>query len=433
MNPSFSRSKQLFAAASQVFPGGVNSPVRAFKGVGGDPIFVDRAQGAYFWDADGNRYIDYIGSWGPAIIGHAHPEVVRAVQKAAEQGFSFGAPTELETRLAHKVQELVPSMEMLRLVSSGTEACMSVLRLARGYTGRDKIIKFDGCYHGHGDMLLVQAGSGLATLGIPGSPGVPEGATKDTLVCPFNDLTAVERTFQTFPKDIAAVILEPMPGNANMIRAQTGFLEGLRKLCDQYGAVLIFDEVMTGFRVAAGGVQALSGVKPDLTTLGKVIGGGMPIGAYGGRREIMQQVAPAGPVYQAGTLSGNPLAVTCGLKTLDLLTNKYDFTVLAERTNRLVSGLKKASERVGLDMVVDCEGGMFGFAFGKHELRDFATAKQANIERFQRFFHGMLERGVYLAPSAFEAGFVSMVHSDEDIDQTLEQANSVLAQLSENS
>ncbi|MFW7380998.1 MAG: glutamate-1-semialdehyde 2,1-aminomutase [Oligoflexus sp.] len=429
MKLSFERSNQFYAEAKQLFPGGVNSPVRSFNGVGGDPIFVDRASAAYFWDADGNRFIDYIGSWGTAIVGHAHPEVVDAVKDALGRGFSFGIPTELENRLAKLVQSMMPNMEMMRFVSSGTEACMSALRLARGFTGRDKILKFDGCYHGHGDMLLVQAGSGVATLGIPGSPGVPKGATQDTLVSPFNDLTAVEEIFAQHGSDIAAIILEPIMGNANFIRPLPGFLEGLRKLCDDYGTVLIFDEVMTGFRVGFGGVQGLSGVHPDLTTFGKVIGGGMPIGAYGGRKDIMSRVAPSGPVYQAGTLSGNPIAVTCGIKTLELLKNKYDFTALAERTNRLASGLKEAATEAGIPLVVDHEGGMFGFAFHTKSLRDFTDAKAADIQSFHKFFHAMLQRGVYLAPSAFEAGFVSLVHSDEDIEETLNHAKAVFSEL----
>lgn len=431
MKPSFQRSKELFSEANEIFPGGVNSPVRAFTGVGGDPVFVDRAEGPYFWDVDGNKYIDYIGSWGPAIIGHAHPEVVAAVKEALERGFSFGAPTELETQLAKEVQSLMPSMEMMRFVSSGTEACMSALRLARGYTGRDKIVKFDGCYHGHADMLLVKAGSGIATLAIPGSPGVPKGATQDTLVCPYNDLDAVEKIFAQHGSEIAAIIIEPIAGNANFIRPLPGFLEGLRQLCDKHGSLLIFDEVMTGFRVGLGGVQGLTGIRPDLTTLGKVIGGGMPIGAYGGSKDIMKHIAPSGSVYQAGTLSGNPIAVTCGIKTLELLKNKYNFTVLAERTNRLASGLKNAASQAGIDLVVDCEGGMLGFAFHNQALQSFDDAKSANINRFHRFFHGMLQRGIYLAPSAFEAGFVSMVHTDQDIEQTLQHARSVFLEISE--
>jgi len=431
MNSAFPRSKQLFSEANQLFPGGVNSPVRSFNGVGGDPIFVDRAKAAYFWDADDNRYIDYIGSWGTAIVGHAHPEVVAAVKEALGRGFSFGAPTELENLLARQVQSLMPHIEKMRFVSSGTEACMSALRLARGFTGRDKILKFDGGYHGHADMLLVQAGSGVATLGIPGSPGVPQGATQDTLVCPFNDLTVVEELFSQQGSKIAAIILEPIMGNANFIRPLPGFLEGLRRICDDHGTVLIFDEVMTGFRVAPGGVQGLSGIRPDLTTFGKVIGGGMPIGAYGGRVDIMNRIAPSGPVYQAGTLSGNPIAVTCGLKTLDLLKNSYDFAALATRTRRLVLGLKEAASQAGLPLVVDSEGGMFGFAFHSQSLRCFSDAKSADIPMFHRFFHAMLQRGVYLAPSAFEAGFVSLVHTDQDIEQTLEYARSVFSELSE--
>ena len=372
----FNRSKALYEEATHYFPGGVNSPVRAFTGVGGHPIFVDRAKGAYFWDADGNKFIDYIGSWGPAIVGHAHPEVIDSLVKTAENGFSFGAPTHLETQLAQKVQQLVPSMECMRLVSSGTEACMSALRVARGYTGRDKILKFDGCYHGHADMLLVQAGSGIATLGIPGSPGVPKGATADTLVVPYNDLAAVEAVFKDYPEEIAAVIIEPIVGNSNFIRPMPDFLEGLRSICDKYSSLLIFDEVMTGFRVAKGGVQQLSGVQPDLTTLGKVIGGGLPIGAYGGKRHIMQKVAPVGPVYQAGTLSGNPLAVSSGLKTLELLSESFDYAQLASRTCQLAEGLKQAAERRSVTLSVDSEGGMFGFSFSEQMPRNLLMPKR---------------------------------------------------------
>ena len=424
-------SHSLFSSAKEILPGGVNSPVRAFGAVGGEPLFIERAEGAYLFDADGNKYIDYVGSWGPAVIGHTHPEVLEAVQSVMKKGFAFGAPTALETTLAEKIRSLVPSMEMMRFVSSGTEACMSVLRLARGFTGRDKIIKFNGCYHGHGDMLLVKAGSGVATLGIPGSPGVPEGATKDTLVAPFNDLAATEELLKSNPDQVAAIIVEPIAGNANFIRPTEEFINGLRRICDQYGALLIFDEVMTGFRVNLNCAQGLFNIKPDLTTLGKIIGGGMPIGVYGGRKDILSQVAPSGPIYQAGTLSGNPLAVTCGLKTLELLENKYSFTELTNSTNRLAGGLQDAARQNGISFATDCEGGMFGFAFAESMPQNFDEAKAANIEQFNMFFASMLEEGIYLAPSAFEAGFVSTVHTDNDIDQTIEAAEKVFKGMSQ--
>ena len=429
MTRTMDQSANLYQEACQLFPGGVNSPVRAFKSVGGQPVFVKRAEGAYFWDEDDHRYIDYIGSWGPAIVGHTHPDVIAALKSALDQGLSFGAPCRLESQLAKLIRELMPNLEMMRFVSSGTEACMSALRTARGFTGRDKIIKFNGCYHGHADMLLVQAGSGVATLGIPGSPGVPKGATEDTLVAEFNDLSGVKSLMQSHGREVAAIIVEPIAGNANFIRPVPGFLEGLRALCDEFGALLIFDEVMTGFRVGLSGVQGLYQVKPDLTTLGKVIGGGMPIGAYGGRRDVMEQVAPAGPVYQAGTLSGNPIAVTCGLTTLDLLKNKYNFTDLADRTNRLAFGLKERAADSGIKLSVDAEGGMFGFSFTDTRISNFSEAKAADISAFNRFFHSMLHQGIYLAPSAFEAGFVSMQHSDADIDATLAAAETAFQEL----
>ncbi len=428
---SFARSKQLYDEACQVIPGGVNSPVRAFKQVDAHPLFIKKAQGAYMWDEDGNSFVDYIGSWGPAILGHAHPEVVKAVTECLSNGFSFGAPSELETKLTRKVQEILPSIEMLRLVSSGTEACMSALRVARGFTGREKVLKFTGCYHGHADMLLVKAGSGMATLGIPGSPGVPQGSTKDTITLAYNDKEGLKDLFAKQGKEIAAVIVEPFVGNGNFIRAQEGYLELMRSLCTESGAVLIFDEVMTGFRVGLSGVQGLKGIKPDLTTLGKVIGGGMPIGAYGGKAEIMSKVAPSGPVYQAGTLSGNPVAVTCGIKTLELLQTKYAFTELSKRTRELVLGLKELASRHGLALSVDSEGGMFGFMFCSQLPTSFEEASLANIDQFKRFFRGMLHQGVYLAPSAFEAGFVSFAHSDKDIAATLHAADYVFANLSQ--
>lgn len=429
MTLSFKRSHELFAEAKELIPGGVSSPVRAFGSVGGEPLFIERGEGAYIFDADGNRYIDYVGSWGPMILGHAHLEVVDVVKKTAERGFSFGAPTAGESQLARKVMELMPSLEMVRFVSSGTEACMSALRLARGFTGRSKIIKFTGCYHGHADMLLVKAGSGVATLGIPGSPGVPEGATKDTLVAPFNNLAAVKELFTSHPKDIAAVIIEPIVGNAGFIRPNPGFLEGIRALCTEFGALFIFDEVMTGFRVGLGGVQGLTKIKPDLTTLGKVIGGGMPIAAYGGRADIMAKIAPSGPIYQAGTLSGNPLAVQCGLKTLELLQKKYSFDALAATTRRLMQGFLDAAKTYDLPMVVDSEGGMFGFFFHPQKVGSYEEASLCDKTRFNRFFWGMMQRGVYLAPSAFEAGFVSMMHGDSEIETTLTAARAVMAEL----
>lgn len=416
------KSRQALRAARAVIPGGVNSPVRAFGGVGGDALFIDRAQGAYLHDIDGNRYIDYVGSWGPAILGHAHPEVLAAINSTMQRGLSFGAPTEAETRLAEALRRLYPSMEMLRLVSSGTEACMAALRLARAYTKRDKILKFEGCYHGHADMLLVKAGSGALTFGLPDSPGVPADTTKHTLVCEYNDLEAVRAVFAANPEQIAAVIIEPIVGNAGFIRPKTGFLAGLREQCSAHGALLIFDEVMTGCRVALGGVQELTGIKPDLTTLGKVIGGGLPLAAYGGRQDIMSMIAPAGPVYQAGTLSGNPLAVAAGLKTLSLIAQAPSFSSLTTKTSNLVKGLRDITARRGIPFSADSEGGMFGFFFHPGPVNSLSSAKQCNTERFRRFFQNMLRRGVYLAPSAFEAGFVSMAHSNADIERTLECA-----------
>lgn len=427
---SFERSKQLYEKACELIPGGVNSPVRAFKSVDAHPLFIDRAQGAYMWDADGNQFVDYIGSWGPAILGHAHPEVLAAVQEALPRGFTFGAPSALEIKIAELVREIMPSMQMLRLVSSGTEACMAALRVARGYTGREKIVKFSGCYHGHADMLLVKAGSGLATLGIPGSPGVPVGSTKDTITLTFNDSAALKELFQKQGREIAAVIIEPFVGNANFIRPHDGYLELLRELTQASGALLIFDEVMTGFRVGLGGVQGLKKITPDLTTLGKVIGGGMPIGAYGGKAAIMAKVAPSGPIYQAGTLSGNPIAVTCGIKTLELLRSKYSFTDLSQRTRALMLGFKEAATRHGIALSVDSEGGMFGFMFSSQLPASYEEAAEGRIDLFKRFFRGMLSQGIYLAPSAFEAGFVSFAHSDADVQKTLKAADYVFANLS---
>lgn len=420
------KSKALYADACTVIPGGVNSPVRAFRSVDGEPIFIARAKGSRLWDADGNDYIDYVGSWGPAIVGHAHPEVLAAIHAASENGISFGAPTELETKLARAIMTHVPSMEMVRFVSSGTEACMSALRVARAFTGRNKIIKFEGCYHGHGDMLLVKAGSGAATLGIPDSPGVPSGTVADTLTVPFNDLGAVAAIFDKHPDEIAALIIEPIVGNSGFIRPIPGFLEGLRALCTKFGTLFIFDEVMTGFRVGIGGVQKLHDISPDLTTLGKVIGGGMPLAAYGGRRDVMAKVAPSGPVYQAGTLSGNPVAVTCGLKTLEIISKPQFFADLTRRTKMLVEGLASAAKQNNIPFCTDYEGGMFGFFFQKGPVRNFQDAKGSDIPQFKKFFWGMMERGVYLAASAYEAGFTSGAHTDADIENTIAIASEVM-------
>jgi len=423
-----SRNLALFERASRIIPGGVNSPVRAFRSVGGTPRFIRRAQGAYVWDADDKRYIDYVGSWGPAILGHAHPEVIQAVQRAAESGLSFGAPTEAEIELAEAIAARLPSIEQLRLVSSGTEATMSAIRLARGFTGRAKIIKFEGCYHGHADSLLVKAGSGMLTLGNPTSAGVPPEFIQHTLVLHYNDGEAVRSAFRQHGDDIACVIVEPIAGNMNLVKPVAGFLETLREQCTQYGAVLIFDEVMTGFRVGPQGVQGLSGITPDLTTLAKVIGGGMPVGAFGGRREIMAHIAPLGAVYQAGTLSGNPVAVAAGLATLKLLSAPGFYDDLAGKSARLAQGLTQAAQAAGVSFCADHVGGMFGVYARASVPTTFAQSADSDMDAFKRFFHAMLDAGVYFAPSAFEAGFVSAAHTDADIDATLDAAAQVFRQ-----
>ena len=425
-----SKSAQLFEKAQKVIPGGVNSPVRAFKGVGGTPVFIEKAEGAYITDSDGKKYIDYVGSWGPMVLGHNHPAIIDAVLKAVPNGLSFGAPTESEITLAELVCKLVPSIELVRMVSSGTEATMSAIRLARGYTGRDKIIKFEGCYHGHSDSLLVKAGSGALTLGQPSGPGVPADFAKHTLTCTYNDLDSVKQAFEQYPNDIACLIIEPVAGNMNCIPPKAGFLQGVRELCDQYGAVFIIDEVMTGFRVALGGAQSYYGVKPDLTTLGKIIGGGMPVGAFGGKKEIMEFIAPTGPVYQAGTLSGNPIAMAAGLACLTELSKAGNEEKLAAQTKTLAEGLKALADKHGVPFTVQYVGGMFGLFFTEQqEITDFQSVMKCDAAKFNRFFHLMLEQGVYLAPSAFEAGFMSLAQTDADIQETLAAADRAFAQL----
>jgi glutamate-1-semialdehyde 2,1-aminomutase len=420
----------LFENARRVIAGGVNSPVRAFAGVGGEPVFFKSAKGAWLEAEDGSKYIDYIGSWGPMILGHSHPSVIAAVTETARQGLSFGAPCVLETRMAEKICAIVPSIERVRMVSSGTEATMSAIRLARGHTGRDKIIKFEGCYHGHSDSLLIKAGSGALTLGVPSSPGVPAGLAEHTITLPFNDIGAVQAAFAELGEQIACVIVEPIAGNMNMVPPVPGFLEALRDACSDAGALLIFDEVMTGFRVAKGGAQAVYGIKPDLTTLGKIVGGGMPAAAFGGRTDVMSSIAPDGPVYQAGTLSGNPVAMAAGLATLEHLDKPGFYEALAASTRRLTDGLTAGAEKSGIALATENEGGMFGFIFtADGPVRSFAQVAAADVERFRKFFHGMLDEGIYLAPSAFEAGFVSAAHSDDDIDATIAAAERVFASL----
>lgn len=422
MKTAMSRNETLFEQSQAVIPGGVNSPVRAFRSVGGTPVFFARANGAYVWDADGRRYTDYVGSWGPAILGHAHPGTVKAVQEAAANGLSFGAPSEPELGIARKIRELVPSIEKVRLVSSGTEATMSAIRLARGFTGRSRFIKFEGCYHGHADFLLVKAGSGALTFGNPTSAGVPAAVAAETLVLDYNDVAGLERTFAEIGNEIACVIVEPFAGNMNLVKPTAAFMTALRRLTAQHGALLIFDEVMTGFRVALGGAQSVLGIKPDLTTLGKVIGGGMPVGAFGGRADVMDALAPDGPVYQAGTLSGNPVSVAAGLATLDAVSQPGFYAALGAKTLALCEGLNLAAKDAGVTFCADCQGGMFGLYFADNPPETFADVMASDRESFNRFFHAMLDKGFYLAPSAFEAGFVSAAHSDADIAATVSAA-----------
>lgn len=425
-----SRSAALFEQARRHIPGGVNSPVRAFKGVGGDPVFLVRGSGAYVLDEDGNQYIDYVGSWGPMILGHTHPKVLAAVKETLEHGLGFGAPTRIEVEMANLICGLVPSIEKVRMVSSGTEATMSAIRLARGFTGRDKIVKFEGCYHGHADSLLVKAGSGALTLGVPTSPGVPAGLAEHTLTLEYNNLDHAREIFSRLGKEIAGVIVEPVAGNMNCVPPVAGFLEGLRELCTQHGAVLIFDEVMTGFRVALGGAQAHYRIKPDLTTLGKVIGGGLPVGAFGGRADIMNRLAPDGPVYQAGTLSGNPVSLAAGLATLKEIARPGFFNDLSAKTSKLALGLAERAKLASIPLITQNVGGMFGFFFTQeHVVTRFAQVMACDVASFKKFFHGMLREGVYLAPSAFEAGFVSAAHLDQDIEKTLDKAERVFATL----
>lgn len=425
-----SKSDQLFEQARQTIPGGVNSPVRAFNGVGGTPRFIDHADGAYLYDVDGQAYVDYIGSWGPMLLGHNHPAIKAAVIKAVDKGLSYGAPTEIEVLMAEKVRQIVPSMEQVRMVNSGTEATMSAIRLARGYTGRDKIVKFEGCYHGHADSLLVKAGSGALTLGQPNSPGVPADFAKHTLTCVFNDLDSVREAFTQYGSEIACIIVEPVAGNMNCIPPVPGFLEGLRTICDEFGALLILDEVMTGFRVSLRGAQGYYNIDPDLTTLGKIIGAGMPVGAFGGKKKVMQYIAPTGPVYQAGTLSGNPVAMAAGLTMLDLLLEPGLYEQLSAKTARVAEGLKAAAAKHGIPLAITYVGGMFGFFFTEEsEITRYEQVTRCDMERFKRFYHLMLEEGVYLAPSAYEAGFLSLAHGDKEIEHTLAAAERSFAKL----
>jgi len=425
-----SKSENLYAEAQRLIPGGVNSPVRAFTGVGGVPLFIERADGAYLYDADGKAYIDYVGSWGPMVLGHNNANIRNAVIEAASRGLSFGAPTEMEVKMAELVCELVPSMDMVRMVNSGTEATMSAIRLARGFTHRDKIVKFEGCYHGHADCLLVKAGSGALTLGQPNSPGVPADFAKHTLTCTYNDLASVREAFEQYPEDIACIIVEPVAGNMNCIPPQPDFLPGLRALCDEFGALLIIDEVMTGFRVALGGAQAYYDVTPDLTCLGKIIGGGMPVGAFGGRRDVMAALAPTGPVYQAGTLSGNPIAMAAGFACLTQIAQPGTHSTLTDLTTQLSEGLLAAAKAENIPLVINHVGGMFGIFFTDAEtVTCYADVTKCDVERFKRFFHLMLEEGIYLAPSAFEAGFMSLAHSHEDIQRTIDAARRSFAKL----
>ena len=420
---------QLYERACRVLPGGVNSPVRAFGSVGGSPFFTERADGAYLWDVEGHRYIDYVGSWGPMIAGHNHPRVRSAVARAIERGLSYGTPCPAEVAMAEAIVRLMPSIEMLRMVNSGTEATMSAIRLARGVSGRNAIVKFEGCYHGHGDAFLVKAGSGALTIGVPDSPGVPKALADLTITLPYNDAEAARTLMADRGREVAAIIVEPVAGNMNCIPPACGFLETLRELCDKYGALLIFDEVMTGFRVAPGGAQGLYGVKPDLTTLGKIIGGGMPVGAYGGRRELMAQVAPSGPIYQAGTLSGNPIAMAAGLAMMEVIGEPGFHTGLAERTSALCSGLEDAARSARVPFTTNHVTGMFGLFFSSEPVRNYQQATACDKRAFQRFFHGMLRRGVYFAPSAFEAGFLSSAHGASELETTLEAAQSVFMEV----
>lgn len=421
------KSSQLFEKAKHFIPGGVNSPVRAFKGVGKNPVFIEKGQGAYLYDVDGHQYVDYIGSWGPLILGHTHPKVMAAVEKALHQGMTFGAPTEIEIDMAEKIVELMPNIEKVRMVNSGTEATMTAIRMARAITGRQKIVKFSGCYHGHSDSLLVKAGSGLLTLGVPSSPGIPENLAANTLTVDFNDLVSLKFLFENYGEDIAGIIVEPIAGNMGMVLPQEGFLKGLRQLCDDYQAVLIFDEVMTGFRVALGGAQSIYDVVPDITTLGKIIGGGMPVGAIGGKASMMDVLSPVGPVYQAGTLAGNPLAMAAGLATLEEISKPNFYDHLFMKTQNLVQGMTSIAQRLSIPLQTVAVGGMFGFCFTAHQpIRNYQDVATSDEALFRRFYHAMLDNGVYLAPSMYEAGFVSAAHSKEDIDKTLEAFENAL-------